>query len=237
MDRESYRAMEGYMLSCMGNSAHDAQHVYRVLYAALDIAGTEAGVDRDILAAACLLHDVGRGEQLQDPSLCHAEVGSEKAYAFLTDLGWSQARAGWVRDCVLTHRFRSDRPPASLEAKILFDADKLDVTGAIGIARTLCYGGEIGQDLYRLGPGGEILTGPDTPPSFFREYNYKLRHIADGLYTRRAKELAAERQAAADAYYDALLGEVKDCYERGRGLLGAWLEDTDCHAGLRTGSQ
>lgn len=225
MDKQTYRAIEDYMLSCMADSAHDAQHVYRVLYAALDIAGTEEGVDRDILAAACLLHDVGRGEQFRDPSLCHAEVGSVKAYAFLKNLGWSEARAGWVRDCVLTHRFRTDRRPATLEAKILFDADKLDVTGAIGVARTLCYGGEIGQALYQLGPDGEILTAPDTPPSFFREYNYKLRHTADGLYTRRAKELAAGRQRAADAYYDALLGEVVSCHDRGRKALTEWMEE------------
>ena len=29
------------MLSCMGDSAHDSQHIYRVLFIALDIAARE----------------------------------------------------------------------------------------------------------------------------------------------------------------------------------------------------
>ena len=81
------------------------------------------------------------------------------------------------------------------------------------------------EPLYRLGPDGGILTAPDTPPSFFREYNYKLRRISDDLYTRRARQLAAHRQEAADAYYDALLGEVTDCYDRGRALIEDIFDD------------
>ena len=46
--------------SCMGDSAHDKEHIYRVLYSALDIAQGEAGVDYDVLIAACLLHDIAR---------------------------------------------------------------------------------------------------------------------------------------------------------------------------------
>lgn len=48
----------------------------------------------------------------------------------------------------MTHRFRKNRPPESPEAKILFDADKLDVTGAMGVARTLVYQGTMAQPLY-----------------------------------------------------------------------------------------
>ena len=181
MDRAEFQAIEGYMLQQMADMAHDAQHVYRVFYTALDITGRETEADRDIVAAAALLHDVGRAAQARDPALCHAQVGSEMAYRFLTrELGWDEGRAGHVRACVLTHRFRSDRPPESLEAKIVFDADKLDVTGAIGVARTLMYGGQVGQGLYRLDQDGKVLTGAETAPSFFREYNFKLRGIAGG---------------------------------------------------------
>ena len=224
MTREMFRDIEAYMLACMEDAAHDPQHIYRVLYAALDIAGTVEGVDGDVLAAACLLHDVGRAAQARDPGLDHAEVGAAMAFDFLLGLGWDPGRAGWVRDCVLTHRTRTDRKPQSLEAKIVFDADKLDVTGAIGVARTLIYGGQIAQAMYQLGPDGEVLTAPDTPPSFFREYNFKLRNLYGGFYTARGAELAAERRAAADGYYDALLREVRGCCEGGRETLEAWLE-------------
>lgn len=227
MDRAEFQTIEGYMLQQMADMAHDAQHVYRVFYTALDIAGRETEARRDIVAAAALLHDVGRAAQARDPALCHAQVGAEMAYRFLTrELGWDEGRAGHVRACVLTHRFRSDRPPESLEAKIVFDADKLDVTGAIGVARTLMYGGQVGQGLYRLDQDGRVLTGTETAPSFFREYDFKLRGIAGGLYTRRARELARGRQKAADDFYSALLAEVTGCLERGRSALDGLLRET-----------
>lgn len=215
MNPEEYERIEAYMLACMTDAAHDREHIYRVLYTALDIAETEAGTDLDILTTAALLHDIGREAQARDPAVCHAEAGSQMAYEFLLGLGWEEGRAAHVRDCVLTHRFRTDRRPGSLEAKILFDADKLDVTGAVGIARSLMYGGQITQPLYRLDDRGEVLTDPKSPPSFFREYNYKLRGIADTLHTERARALARGRQAVSDAFYDALLEEVQDCRKRG----------------------
>lgn len=57
MRQADFVLMENYMLSCMKDSAHDKEHVYRVLYTALDIAEQEEPVDYDILIAACLLHD------------------------------------------------------------------------------------------------------------------------------------------------------------------------------------
>ena len=57
----------------MSDAAHDKQHVYRVLYNAVEIAKTERGANYDVLIAACLLHDIGRKEQFEDPSKDHAE--------------------------------------------------------------------------------------------------------------------------------------------------------------------
>ena len=87
MKQKTYSLLENYMLSCMEDSAHDKEHIYRVLYNALEIAKTESNVDYDVLIASCLLHDIGRKEQFENPSLCHAMVGSEKAYHFLLEHG------------------------------------------------------------------------------------------------------------------------------------------------------
>lgn len=85
MTKDMYNLLEKYMLSCMEDSAHDKDHIYRVLYNALRIAKTENGVNYDVLITACLLHDIGRKEQYENPELCHAMVGSEKAYSLLSD--------------------------------------------------------------------------------------------------------------------------------------------------------
>lgn len=82
MNKQTYNLIENYMLSCMDDSAHDKDHVYRVLYMAMEIAEGERDVDYDVLVTACLLHDIGRKEQFANSLLCHAQVGSDKAYVF-----------------------------------------------------------------------------------------------------------------------------------------------------------
>lgn len=217
MDKALYTQLENYMLECMDDSAHGKDHVYRVLYQALDIAQYESRVDLDILIAACLLHDIGRKEQFANPALCHARVGSEKAYAYLMEKGWREERAAHVRNCILTHRYRSDAPPVSIEAKILFDADKLDVVGAIGIARTLVYTGTVSKPLYSLLPDGSVSTGEhDITPSFFHEYKHKLSKMYSNFYTARAAELAREREQTAIDFYNHLYQESTFPYRHGR---------------------
>ena len=209
MNLDMYRRLEEYMLSCMQDSAHDKEHVYRVLNNAMLIVREEPQADMEIVIAASLLHDIGRPEQMADKRLCHAQVGAEKAYAFLLRQGWEESRAEHVRRCIASHRYRKSSPPESLEAKIIYDADKLDVTGAIGVARTLVYNGAVNQPIYSTAPDGTILDGTgEEPDSFCREYRYKLENVYDRFMTDAGCRLAKKRQAAARAFYDALLEEV-----------------------------
>ncbi len=220
MNIQTYKLIEEYMLSCMDDSAHDKDHIYRVLYAALDIAGYESEVNYEVLICACLLHDIGRREQFENPQLCHAAVGAEKAYNFLVSKGFAPEYAQKVKDCIMSHRFRSGSLPQSIEAKILFDADKIDVTGAIGIARTIFYAGQVSEPLYSLLPDGQVSDGSkDTIPSFFQEYKYKLEGLYTQFYTNRGSQIAAERQMAAKSYYDNMLQEAQTSYRVGRELF------------------
>lgn len=216
------------MLSFAGEAAHDAGHIYRVLGTALTLADSERSVDPDILVAACLLHDIGRQEELKTGT-DHALAGGDMAYDFLLSLGWEPERAQWVRRCIQSHRFRNDLKPDTIEAKILFDADKLDAAGPIGVVRTLQFGVIIGdaEPLYRLDDRGRILTGAEGEPSFFQEYDRKLRHVPDMMLTQKGRELALELQQSANRFYDALLGQLRDSVELGQSKLE--------QLGLRTG--
>ena len=225
MTNQLYQQLEDYMLSCMGDSAHDKEHIYRVLYNALEIAVTQQSVDYDVLICACLLHDIGRKEQFENPQLCHAQVGAEKAYRYLVDHGFAEDFAAAVRHCILTHRYRNHNIPETIEAKILFDADKLDATGAIGIARTLLYKGQVSEPLYHVNEEGRVLDGAeDSEPSFFQEYKYKLEKVYSHFYTQRGAEIARTRQQAAADYYSSLFGEVCFSYENGVQELAKRLE-------------
>lgn len=224
MEKHQFEQIEAYMLACMADSAHDREHVYRVLHSALLIAREEEQLDWDVLICAALLHDIGRAEQFANPDLCHARVGGEKAFRFLLENGYSEEFARQVRHCITAHRFRANCPPESVEAKILFDADKLDAAGAMGIARTLLYQGHEGTPLYTLTEEGKLSDGTgDVEDSFFREYKFKLENLYDRFYTRRGRELARQRQQAAVAFYRAMLTEGQQSYDGGQEILSRLL--------------
>lgn len=217
MTKEIYRLLEDYMIDCMQDSAHDKEHVYRVLYQAMEIAKVEKGVDYDVLVCVCLLHDIGRKEQFENTGVCHAKAGAKKAHTFLLKNGFEKIYADKVKACIETHRFRKENPPQSLEAKILFDADKLDVTGAIGVARTLLYKGEVRDSLYCLDSEGKVLDGSEQDTSsFFHEYKYKLEKIYDCFYTKQGKRFAHDRKKAAEDFYNSILKEVQMTYREGK---------------------
>ena len=220
MTKSEFQKIENYMRECMPDSAHDCEHVYRVLYVALDIADHEQDVDMDVLIAAALLHDIGRREQFENPKVCHAQVGAEKARKYLLENGYDAEFAGKVESCIRAHRYRSSNPPQTIEEKILFDADKIDVTGTLGVARTLLYKGKVGEPLYSLNADGLVSDGSnDTEPSFFQEYKYKLEGLYAKFLTTRGWEIALERRHSAVMFYESMLAEVQDSYEKGQTLL------------------
>lgn len=187
MKKEHLHQINQFMLENADVAAHESDHIYRVLNQALIIA-KDYDINEDVLVAACLLHDVGRPAQLSNPNICHAKIGSEMAYKFLKNLGWNDEDCQQVKHCVLTHRFSNDLQPETIEAKILFDADKLDLCGAMAIGRTILYAGKMNYPL------DEFLT----------HYNQKLIKLYDLFYTEKGKEIAAEGKTLLTMFYEAL---------------------------------
>jgi uncharacterized protein len=127
--------------------------------------------------------------------------------------GWPAERIAAVQHCIRAHRFRDNRePPATIEAKVLFDADKLDVLGAIGAARTIAYAVLAGEPIYaepseRFRSTGEKVPGE--PHSAYHEYIFKLCKIKERLFTSTARRLAEERAAYLAGFFIQLGAEVK----------------------------
>ena len=225
MKQNTFRLLEEYMLANVGDAAHDGEHIRRVLYAALDIAGYEESVDYDVLIAACLLHDIARPVQMKDPSRKHAPEGADMAREFLLSNGFGAEFAGRVADCIRVHSSADASARGSLEAKILFDADKLDTAGALGVARILMCGAAYNEPLYARDAAGALQDGSaDSGRSFFREYQSDFSRVAARLHTARARDLAAERMPAAEAFFRALLGEIRALDESGPRLLSDRIE-------------
>lgn len=201
-------------------SAHDLDHIFRVYDLCLLIANYEKDVDLEILIPSVLLHDIARVEESNDKTgnIDHAVLGSIIAEDILMDLEYEEDEVEKIKHCIRTHRFRSGNEPNSTEAKILFDSDKLDAIGAIGIARTFMLAGQYGQRLTLTEPSNYYLksntvengrvkdTSEHTP---FIEYEIKLKNIPDKLYTKKAKEIGKERLNFMKKYFDTLKLEIE----------------------------
>jgi uncharacterized protein len=193
---------------------HGFDHILRVYRMAEKLA-IEEGADIDIVRAAALLHDAqgsqteGGEEGRQD----HHHASSEFAQQVLEKEGWSPEKVAAVQHCIRAHRFRDNtEEPQSLEAKILFDADKLDVIGAVGVARTIAFDVVVNQPIYFEPSERFVRTGekePGEPHSSYHEYLFKLSKIKDRLFTRTAQELAVERHRFMDEYFDRLGAEER----------------------------
>ena len=210
MGEDTYKKIEKFMLEMMKDSAHDILHIYRVMYQAFRIAKKYDEVNKRILIASCLLHDIGRDIQFQNPLQCHAVEGGKMAYTFLKQLGWEESDCRHVQDCITTHRFRTNNSPKTIEAKILFDSDKLDVTGALGIARSLLYKGQVGEPLYTVDENFNIHDGrnPGSPESFLKECHFKLLKLCDHFYTPEATIIAQGRCEFMQTFFEELVEEI-----------------------------
>jgi len=191
---------------------HGFDHIQRVYRMAERLALAE-GADLEIVRAAALLHDIEGSHPGEAERTNHQYQSAERAVALLREEGWEDTRIAAVLHCIRAHRFRDDRePPATLEAKVLFDADKLDVLGAIGVVRVLGYAFQAGQPAFAepslsfLGTGQAI---PGEPHSAYHEHLFKLRKVRDRLFTTSAKAIAAQRHDFIEAFFSKLSSEFR----------------------------
>jgi uncharacterized protein len=187
------------------DSAHDFDHVLRVVKLAEYIAQRE-GADADIVRAAALLHDIG----LAEGRAGHEASSARRARDILREHGYDEAAIDAVAHAIESHRFRSGLAPRTLEAKVLFDADKLDSIGAIGIARVFAFGGQRGQKLWAdVSPEEADVEADSNRHTPVHEYHVKLKQIKDRLLTATGRAIAADRHAYMAGFYEQLDREVK----------------------------
>jgi uncharacterized protein len=188
---------------------HDWTHTQRVLELCMHM-GTEEGADLEVLYAAALLHDITR-EEADKRGVCHADLSAERALPILEKCKFPMEKRDAVIHCIKTHRFRGDLEPQTLEAKVLFDADKLDALGAIGVCRAYAYAGENKQRLYSsLDERTQLKKVTDhSQHSPVAEFRLKLSKIKDRMFTRSGKRLAADRHEFMLNFFNRLYEEIK----------------------------
>lgn len=203
-----------------GDAAHDIEHVLRVTRMAIRIAQAE-GADVQIVRLAGLFHDVPVHDEDVDsdganPGMNRAEhhhLAARFARKWLESRQMGTSAIANVVHCIEAHRFRDTSiQPQTLEAKCLYDADKLDSIGAIGVIRAFAYAGANGSQLWTSSgadiPGIEDApTGSDYTP--VHEFVYKLQRILPTLHTETAREVANQRHAFMVAFFGQLDAEMQ----------------------------
>ena len=197
-------SIKPYFLDMKVNGSHRYDHSLRVYNLGKYIAAKE-GSDMEIVQAACLLHDIGRGRK---KGICHAELGAQMSEEILNSLGFPEEKIQRVVYCVRVHRYSKGINPETLEAKILQDADRLEEIGAIAIARGLAEDIIKGKPLYDpiIEPNSIYVSGGNkTSINFLIEKSLKLK--PEKFHTKTAQELAKNRYEFTEQFVKRVIEE------------------------------
>jgi uncharacterized protein len=193
--------------------AHDIFHAKRVHDVALQLADQHPdSVDREVLAVSAWFHDIGRPLERIGEIDDHDEWAASEAKILLQTEDVATERIAAVEHCLQAHSIRGSSPrPETIEAKLLFDADKLDAAGAIGLIRLACIVGE------RSGRTGEQYAVIDDASTLGVDYpelpdidliHEWTRERLDSLHTEPGRHLGESRWDFMQAFFDQFAHEI-----------------------------
>jgi uncharacterized protein len=189
------------------DSAHDFQHIMRVLKNAQKIARKERANIR-LVTAAVLLHDIISYPKSDPRSKNSSSESAIMARKILKKYHYTSDEIETISDAIRDHSFSKGVTPRSLEGKILQDADRLDAIGAIGIARTFAVGGAENRSFYNKDdpfcknriPNDKIYT----LDHFYR----KLLLLEKKMNTKSGKREARNRTRVLKKFINDLQKEI-----------------------------
>ena len=188
-------------------SGHGYDHIERVYRNALTILREEKA-DSFLVLLSCALHDV------DDIKLFPDDHDFKNARSFLTEHQVGEETIKKVLTIIeeVSFKGKDTKTPASIEGKIVQDADRLDAIGAIGIARAFAFGGshhrplydeklkikkEMSEKEYRAHKGSTIA-----------HFYEKLLLLKDMMSTEAGKRMAKERHEFLLLFLDEFAKET-----------------------------
>ena len=189
------------------DAAHDLAHLSRVV-ASAERLSIEEGATLDVVMPAAWLHDCVH-VPVTSPDRSRASVmAGDAAMQFLRSVGYPAALLDGIHHAIAAHSFTARIAPRTVEARVVQDADRLDALGAIGIARCLMLGGQLGRQLYdRDDPFAERRAPSDAVSSIDHFYT-KLLTLADTMQTASGRREARRRTDYMSAYLQQLRSEL-----------------------------
>lgn len=179
------------------------EHTVRVMKMAVHISGAESLGDIKVLVAAAMLHDIGRLYRKEYPDLKHGQASVEKSKDILKEVGYEKEIRKRILGCIGSHSLKSEKAPENMDEKILFDADKLDLLGGVGILRASGFWSSKDEldtrrekkslDLMSAGMNGHIES---------------MKSLKSVFYTVEARKLASQRIGFMDDFSQQIKKEL-----------------------------
>ena len=193
------------------DTAHDALHLERVWANARWLIGAESGdgatIDAFVVEAACWLHDLVEFPKGTGPAGASARQSADAARGFLLTHGVDSIEVEAIAHAVASHSFSGGLRPATIEAAIVQDADRLDALGAIGIARLWVTGVSLGGDLYHPSDPSGAHRDLDDRAYGLDHIERKLLRLPETMNTASGSQ-ASRRAGFVKQYRDEFLREL-----------------------------
>jgi uncharacterized protein len=171
-------------MSVLKGTAHSYEHINRVVNIATFLAKKEKA-NVELVQIGALLHDIGWATDKP-----HNETGAELAKKILKEMNYPEGKSEKIVGIILHHPLAFKDKLETLEEKIVWDADKIDLIGVVGVVRAFHWLGNK--------PFEAVVK------TCFEEQTA----IYDSLNTQTAKKIAKRRHKKMMAFLSALKGEL-----------------------------
>ena len=116
-------------MSALDGTAHSYEHINRVVKIATFLAKKEKA-NVELVQIGALLHDIGWAAG--NP---HNETGAKLAKKILKEINYPSEKSEKIIRIILHHPLAFKDKLETLEEKIVWDADKIDLLGVVGVVR------------------------------------------------------------------------------------------------------
>jgi uncharacterized protein len=169
---------------------HGFEHSQRVRNYALHLAKNQKA-DKLVIEISSYLHDIGTGHEKKE---YHTQTSAKLAKTFLSTQNLPKEKIHKIIHCIETHsRKKLQRKfPQTIEAKILYDADGLEMIGAVGLLRTALSAQVQNKDWNHV----------------LKKAKWRLQ-IQDDFLTQTAKRIAKQRKKLLKTFIKQLRYELQ----------------------------
>lgn len=206
MNKVAYNALEYAKRLCEADSGgHDPGHIERVFYTAVRLA-EEEGADAYVCALAAALHDAD--DRKLSPGTCK---NKDNARSFMRENKVSDDEIERIVGIIDDVSFRGTDSvkPASLEGRVVQDADRLDAMGAVGIARCFAYGGSRGRKIY---DADEMPKAAGDAKAYYASESCSVNHFYEKLLLLKDMMNTEAARREAERRHEYMLGFLQEFY-------------------------